>query len=71
MIGFVVMGSARGATLGPACFGLMYDAFGDYTAVLTAMGVLLVVCIALNGWLFSKRSQDGIGSLIAAQQTAQ
>jgi MFS family permease len=58
IIGFIVMASSVGATIGPLLFGFMYDSLGNYTATLTIMGVVIVVCILLNFWLNSDRNLD-------------
>jgi MFS family permease len=74
MIGFIIMGSSVGATIGPISFGLMYDAFGNYVTCLIVMGVLLVLCLLLNFWIYSKKNLDKIKQQIAdeaAKETAQ
>jgi nitrate/nitrite transporter NarK len=70
MIGFIVMGSSVGATIGPISFGLMYDAFGNYVTCLIVMGVLLVLCLLLNFWIYSRKNLDKIKQQIA-DETAQ
>lgn len=67
MIGFLNMASSLGATLGPIVVGMMYDAFGNYNAALEVLGVLLVVCLALNWWVYSKGSQRKVQDLIALE----
>jgi MFS family permease len=48
MVGILSVWSGIGASVGPAVFGLMYDAMGDYRVTLTIMGILMAACIALN-----------------------
>jgi nitrate/nitrite transporter NarK len=48
----------------------MYDAFGNYTAALTVMGVILAVCLVLNWWVNSKKNVERIQQQIA-EETAQ
>jgi len=48
IMGRLSVWSGVGSTIGPALFGLMYDATGGYLTVLIAMGVVMVCCIALN-----------------------
>ncbi|MDR0584858.1 MAG: MFS transporter [Treponema sp.] len=54
IIGFIVMASSVGATIGPLFFGLMYDSLGNYMATLIIMGIIVVICLLLNFWLNSK-----------------
>lgn len=67
IIGFIVMGSSVGATIGPVVFGFMYDAFGNYTAALTVMGVILAVCLLLNFWANNRRNVEKIQQQIAKE----
>jgi sugar phosphate permease len=70
IIGFIVMGSSVGASIGPIVFGFMYDAFGNYTAALTVMGVILAVCLAINWWVNSKKNVEKIQRQIAEESAA-
>lgn len=67
MIGFLNMASSLGATLGPIVVGMMYDVFGNYNTALEVLGVLLVVCLVINWWVYSKGSQKKVKELIAAE----
>ncbi|MDR1796196.1 MAG: MFS transporter [Clostridiales Family XIII bacterium] len=51
IMGFLSVWSGIGGSIGPALFGLMYDATGGYTLTLTIMGGLMAACIALNALL--------------------
>ncbi|MDR1533081.1 MAG: MFS transporter [Clostridiales bacterium] len=67
MIGFITVGSSLGATIGPLIFGFIYDAFGNYSAALIAMGVIVLICIALNFWLNNKQNIDKLKEQIALE----
>lgn len=67
LIGFVNAGAAIGSTLGPICMGLMYDAMGSYSVALEILGVLLIVAMLFNAWLYSKGNRKKIQDEIAAE----
>jgi MFS family permease len=48
MMGFLSVWTGIGASAGPAVFGLMYDAMGDYRTTLAIMGGFMAACIVLS-----------------------
>jgi MFS family permease len=69
IIGFIVMASSIGATIGPLFFGFMYDTLGNYTTALAIMGLIMVICLLLNFWLNSKNNLRKIREQIERENT--
>lgn len=68
MIGFLGMAASLGATLGPIVLGLMYDGLGNYEIALEVMGVVMIIALVLNWWVYTKGNQNKIKQLIEKEQ---